>query len=197
MQQYAGLIDMHSCIRIDLSVFKLKYTFGQYLVFTNKTCSSLHSLTINTTFNITICLLSLGTGGENIEPDIVFKERWKQKEARIRRESVVGHLRGWRLLPVIVKTNDDLRQEQCAAQLIAQMHQILLAGGCESWLRPYDIIALTEDAGLIEAIPDTVSLDALKKKDKHYTTLCDFYERFFGVEGRVSVLSYSHLFPLP
>ena len=132
----------------------------------------------------------LGTGGENIEPDVVFKERWKQKEARIRRESVVGHLRGWRLLPVIVKTCDDLRQEQCAAQLIAQMHQILLAGGCESWLRPYDISALTEDAGLIEAIPDTVSLDALKKKDKHYTTLCDFYERFFGVEGSVPLLTY-------
>jgi phosphatidylinositol 4-kinase len=95
----------------------------------------------------------------------------------------VGHLRGWRLLPVIVKTCDDLRQEQCAAQLIAQMHQILLSGGCQSWLRPYDIIALSDDAGLIEAIPDTVSLDALKKKDKHYTTLCDFYERFFGLEG--------------
>jgi hypothetical protein len=29
------------------------------------------------------------------------------------------------------------------------MHQILLAGGCESWLRPYDIIALSED----EVIP--------------------------------------------
>ena len=73
------------------------------------------------------------------------------------------------------------------------MHQILLAGGCESWLRPYDIIALTEDAGLIEAIPDTVSLDALKKKDKHYTTLCDFYERFFGVEGSVPALSCPYL----
>ena len=28
--------------------------------------------------------------------------------------------------------------------------------------------------GLIEAIPDTVSLDALKKKDKHYTTLVEY-----------------------
>ena len=124
-------------------------------------------------------------------------------QARLRRESAVGQLRGWRLLPVIVKTCDDLRQvhtlplpplslsrhslsypsfthmcpapphlppisptslssshappcrpappgqEQCAAQLISQMHQILLAGGCESWLRPYDIIALSED----EVIP--------------------------------------------
>ena len=29
--------------------------------------------------------------------------------------------------------------------------------------RPYDIVATSPDAGLIEAIPDTVSLDALKK----------------------------------
>ena len=35
---------------------------------------------------------------------------------------------GWRLIPVIVKANDDLRQEQCVCQLVAQMHRILLAG---------------------------------------------------------------------
>lgn len=29
--------------------------------------------------------------------------------------------------------------------------------------RPYDIVATSPDAGVIEAIPDTVSLDALKK----------------------------------
>lgn len=29
--------------------------------------------------------------------------------------------------------------------------------------RPYDIVATCPDAGIIEAIPDTVSLDALKK----------------------------------
>lgn len=29
--------------------------------------------------------------------------------------------------------------------------------------RPYDIVATSHDAGVIEAIPDTVSIDALKK----------------------------------
>lgn len=29
--------------------------------------------------------------------------------------------------------------------------------------RPYEIVATSPDAGIIEAIPDTVSLDALKK----------------------------------
>jgi phosphatidylinositol kinase/protein kinase (PI-3 family) len=59
-------------------------------------------------------------------------------------------LRGWRLLPIIVKTCDDLRQEQCASQMISQMNQILLAGDVDCWLRPYDIIALSPDSGLIE-----------------------------------------------
>lgn len=38
-------------------------------------------------------------------------------------------------------------------------------------------------SGVIEAIPDTVSLDVLRKRDPQYSSLFDFYERFFGVEG--------------
>jgi phosphatidylinositol 4-kinase len=43
---------------------------------------------------------------------VVFKEHWRKKEARLKAESEVGHLPGWRLLPVIVKSGDDLRQVQ-------------------------------------------------------------------------------------
>jgi len=50
-------------------------------------------------------------------PCVVFKERWKDKEARIKVTSPWGNLPGWRLLPVIVKSNDDLRQEQFASQV--------------------------------------------------------------------------------
>jgi hypothetical protein len=58
------------------------------------------------------------------KPMIVFRERWSEKEARLRRESPFGDHPGWRLLSVIVKSNDDLRQEQFAAQLIAQCDRI-------------------------------------------------------------------------
>ncbi|GMF18169.1 unnamed protein product [Phytophthora fragariaefolia] len=61
---------------------------------------------------------------DNEKPMIVFRERWSEKEARIRRESPFGDHPGWRLLSVIVKSNDDLRQEQFAAQLIAQCDRI-------------------------------------------------------------------------
>lgn len=61
---------------------------------------------------------------EDEKPMIVFRERWSEKEARIRQESPFGDHPGWRLLSVIVKSNDDLRQEQFAAQLIAQCDHI-------------------------------------------------------------------------
>lgn len=113
-------------------------------------------------------------------PLVAFKEAWAEKEARYRSLSAVGHLPGWRLVPVIVKSGDDLRQEQCAAQLIHQMDQILRAARCSYWLRPYDIIALSPDSGLIEAVADTISLDALRKSDKQYKSLLEFFEHFFG-----------------
>jgi hypothetical protein len=118
-----------------------------------------------------------------LQPPVIFKERWKQKEARIRRKSAVGHLPGWRLLPVIVKSNDDLRQEQLASQLLRQMGVILKEANVGVWLRAYDIIATSFDGGLLEAIPDTVSLDALKKNDPQYTNLAGFFERLFGPRG--------------
>ena len=117
------------------------------------------------------------------QPTVVFKESWRQKESRLRRTSPVGHLSGWRLLPVIVKSGDDLRQEQCASQVIFQMHHILKRGRVGCWLRPYGIIATSPDSGLIEAIPDTVSLDVLRRRDARYVSLMDFFERFFGPEG--------------
>ena len=58
---------------------------------------------------------------------VVFKEPWKTKEARYRKLSPLGDTQGWRLMAVIVKSGDDLRQEQCAAQLIHLMSHILYA----------------------------------------------------------------------
>ncbi|KAL4087696.1 hypothetical protein PRIC1_013584 [Phytophthora ramorum] len=114
------------------------------------------------------------------KPMIVFRERWSEKEARIRRESPFGDHPGWRLLSVIVKSNDDLRQEQFAAQLIAQCDRIFREYSLPLSLRPYNVIATSAKTGLIEAVPDTVSLDSLKRNDPGYTTLLDFYTRLHG-----------------
>ncbi|OQR92559.1 phosphatidylinositol kinase (PIK-J) [Thraustotheca clavata] len=126
-----------------------------------------------------------GDGGWNSnqsKPVIVFRERWSEKEDRLRALSEYGNLPGWRLIPVIVKSNDDLRQEQFAAQLIHQCHKIFVDANIPLTLRPYDVIATSATSGFIEAVPDTVSLDSLKKNDPDYTTLLDFYVRYFGPE---------------
>ncbi|ETK92876.1 Atypical/PI3K/PI4K protein kinase [Phytophthora nicotianae] len=120
---------------------------------------------------------------EDEKPMIVFRERWSEKEARIRRESPFGGHPGWRLLSVIVKSNDDLRQEQFAAQLIAQCDRIFREYSLPLSLRPYNVIATSAKTGLIEAVPDTVSLDSLKRNDPGYTTLLDFYTRLHGEQG--------------
>ena len=69
--------------------------------------------------------------------------------AGIRRSSPWGKCAGWRLVPVIVKSHDDLRQEQLAAQLLWTMHNALAGDGFPEALRPYDILALSADAGSV------------------------------------------------
>lgn len=120
------------------------------------------------------------------QPLVVFKEPWYVKENRVKSKSNVGHLPGWRLFPVIIKSGDDLRQEQIVSQLMFQIHFILQTKKVGCWLRPYGIIATSPDSGIIEAIPDTVSLDVLRRRVPAYTSLIDFYERFYG--DRTSVL---------
>lgn len=119
-------------------------------------------------------------------PPVVFRESWDAKQERIRKRSAFGDHPGWRLLPILIKANDDLRQEQLAAQLIQRMAAILAREKVPVWLCPNEIIALTDTAGIIEAIPDTISLDSLKKNGPEYTNLNDFFCSHFG-EGTVAL----------
>ena len=44
----------------------------------------------------------------------VFIETSKEQDERIKKNSPFGHLKTWKLLKMIVKSNDDVRQEQFA-----------------------------------------------------------------------------------
>mmetsp|Transcript_22630 Transcript_22630/g.49415 ORF Transcript_22630/g.49415 Transcript_22630/m.49415 type:complete len:1318 (-) Transcript_22630:180-4133(-) len=114
------------------------------------------------------------------KPAVVFKESWQVKQERVRQSSAYGSHPGWRLFPILIKANDDLRQEELASQLIYRMASILAREKVPVWLCPYDIIALTDKAGLIEAIPDTISIDSLKKNDAEFTNLNDFFKNHYG-----------------
>ncbi|RLN96582.1 hypothetical protein BBJ28_00000159 [Nothophytophthora sp. Chile5] len=113
-------------------------------------------------------------------PCVIFKERWAEKQRRLQATSPFGQLPGWRLLPVIVKSDDDLRQEQLASQLIRQFAKVFEEFHVPVFLRPYDVIAISATSGLVEAIADTISLDSLKRNDREFSTLLDFFTRHFG-----------------
>lgn len=116
-------------------------------------------------------------------PTVVFKEDWKTKTERLRKSSVYGSHGGWRLLPILIKSNDDLRQEQLASQLIQRMALILAKANVPVWLKPYEIIALTGRGGIIECVPDTISIDSLKRNDPNFTDLKSFFHQHFGSQG--------------
>ena len=87
----------------------------------------------------------------------------------------------WQLKAVIVKANDDIRQEVLAIQLMKRLKQIFgEVNHLPIYLRPYEIFVTSSSSGLIEFIPDTNSIDYLKKKfpNKEWT-LATFYQKYF------------------
>lgn len=67
----------------------------------------------------------------------VLKEPWQEKEHRIRESSPYGYLSSWRLLSVIVKCGDDLRQELMASQLLQTFQKIWQMEHVPLWVHPY------------------------------------------------------------
>lgn len=84
----------------------------------------------------------------------------------------------------MVKANDDCRQEVLAMQLIKRMNQIFKKANISIWLRPYEILITSSSSALIEFMPDTISVNALKKKiiamkEPQLQTIKDFYVWYF------------------
>lgn len=56
--------------------------------------------------------------------NFLFKETFEQQSERLKKASIFGSLKTWKICKIIVKSGDDLRQEQFAMQLIDTMGQI-------------------------------------------------------------------------
>jgi len=93
-----------------------------------------------------------------------FGERWAEKKARIQATSVFGTQSGWDLTGVIIKSNDDLRQEAFAMQLIELCAEAFEISGLELWTYPYRILATGRTTGIIEMVRNSMSFDSLKKR---------------------------------
>jgi len=93
-----------------------------------------------------------------------FGERWAEKKARIAATSPHGAADNWDLVGLIVKSNDDLRQEAFVMQLIELSQLAFEAAGVKLWLQPYQILATGRSTGIIEMCRNALSLDSLKKR---------------------------------
>ncbi|CAB0004916.1 unnamed protein product [Nesidiocoris tenuis] len=116
-----------------------------------------------------------------------LKEPWEEKERRIRESSPYGYLNSWKLLSVIVKCGDDLRQELLASQILTMLQNIWAAERVPLVLHPYRILCLSDDSGLIEPILNTVSLHQIRKHCN--LSLLKYFEKEFGDQNSEGFLT--------
>jgi len=98
-----------------------------------------------------------------------FGERWAEKKARIAASSPDAAYPGWDLNGIIVKSNDDLRQEAFVMQLIELCHEAFQEAELELWLLPYRIVSTSRSTGIMELIRNSMSFDGLKKRPGYGT----------------------------
>jgi phosphatidylinositol 4-kinase len=98
---------------------------------------------------------------DGIIDDPPFRELWQEMEVRHIAEAscLFSYYKSFKLIPVIVKANDDLRQEILAIQLMRMLQSIFEKASLNIYLRPYDILVTSCSTGFIEFIPDTISVD--------------------------------------
>uniref|UniRef100_A0A8C6MKI1 Phosphatidylinositol 4-kinase beta n=1 Tax=Nothobranchius furzeri TaxID=105023 RepID=A0A8C6MKI1_NOTFU len=109
---------------------------------------------------------------------VALKEPWQEKVRRIREASPYGHLPNWRLLSVIVKCGDDLRQELLAYQVLKQLQSIWQQERVPLWIKPYKILVMSSDSGMIEPVLNAVSLHQVRKQSQ--LSLLDYFLQEHG-----------------
>ncbi|KAM9294282.1 phosphatidylinositol 4-kinase beta [Gastrophryne carolinensis] len=109
---------------------------------------------------------------------VALKEPWEEKVRRIREGSPYGHFPNWRLLSVIVKCGDDLRQELLAYQVLQQLQSIWETERVPLWIRPYKILVISADSGMIEPVVNAVSIHQVKKQSQ--LSLLDYFFQEHG-----------------
>ena len=109
----------------------------------------------------------------------IFGETIEEQTNRLKQNSLYSKLTTYKLFNIIIKSGEDLRQEQFACQLINEFLQIFKIEKVKCYLKPYEIIATGKNAGIIEVIPNSISIDQLKRKTNSMS-LKDFYINYFG-----------------
>ena len=106
--------------------------------------------------------------------------RWKEITNEIKLKSNYKNFPSLQIKSFIAKANDDLRQESLTMQLIKCFSDIFKKADIPLKLKTYEIIITSANSGLIEFIPNTISIDALKKKIGYGIDLNIFFRKFFN-----------------
>ncbi|CAD8065540.1 unnamed protein product [Paramecium sonneborni] len=113
----------------------------------------------------------------------IFGENTTGLQERIKKQSPFQKLKSWQLVHLIIKTGDNLKQEQFALQLICQFDQIFKKEGLPLQLRYYEVLSLGPDSGIIEMIKNATTIDSLQKnlqtKYTQFSDFSDFFRSFF------------------
>ena len=120
--------------------------------------------------------------------DKVYGLPWDVRCDEIRKASSYGKIKGWRLASFIMKAGEDIRKEALVMQIISKMKGWFDAEIPEvlrPYLRPYTIMCIGGEAGIVECVHDAKSVDEVKKQTDGFTSLRDFFERAFGAPGAV------------
>mmetsp|Transcript_7578 Transcript_7578/g.14181 ORF Transcript_7578/g.14181 Transcript_7578/m.14181 type:complete len:629 (+) Transcript_7578:1252-3138(+) len=121
-----------------------------------------------------------------VQSEVEWVDPWGEPfvecKERLRKASPFGRYSSWKLRMMIVKGHDDLRQELLAMQFIGSVYEIFRNANLKLWLQPYEIMIISNNAGLIEFVPDTQSLDGIKKNCRRYTSLLGFFKECWGAD---------------
>jgi phosphatidylinositol kinase/protein kinase (PI-3 family) len=113
----------------------------------------------------------------------VYGSPWAETCEQIRKTSPYGNVKGWRLASFIMKAGEDIRREALVMQVISKMKYWFeqdIPEHNRPYLKPYTIMCVGGDAGLLECIREAKSIDEVKKNTDGFTTLREYFERAYG-----------------
>ena len=121
--------------------------------------------------------------------DRTFGQPLAEKCEEIRQASPYGKVEGWRLASFIMKAGEDIRREALVMQIISKLNDWFKTDIPEPYrpyMRPYTIMCVGGDAGIVECLADAKSVDEVKKGTDGFESLRDYFERAYGPPGTYS-----------
>ncbi|KAG8343522.1 putative Phosphatidylinositol 3 and 4 kinase [Trypanosoma vivax] len=130
-----------------------------------------------------LCLSEVGdTSLDSKHFQKVFGGSPEVRMLRLRGKSPFGSHPNWDVASLIVKSGDDLRQEELALQLVEFFNRIWREAGLTCSVFPYRALSVSAESGVIECINDACSIDSIKKQCQ-LAYLPQFFNEAFGPRG--------------